>query len=69
MAWTFDQPNSLVFRNNDVAEVLAVSANTPGDPGSEWTATLTKSGAPKGAITLESLAALKAMFTQVGADL
>lgn len=69
MAWTFDQPNTLVFRNDAVAEVLTVSANIPGDTGSEWTAALTKSGAAKGSITLESLDALKAMFTEVGADL
>lgn len=66
MAWTFDEPNSLVFENTAVAEVLTVAKVNPSDPNTEYSATLTKSGAPKGSVTLESKAALKAMFTEVG---
>ena len=67
MAWTKDQPVSLTFRNDAAAEVLTVAQVNPSDPNTEWSATLTKAGAAKGSVTLESYAALKGMFSDVGA--
>jgi PKD repeat protein len=64
-AWSYDAPNTLVFENASKSQVLTLTNNNAG----EWTVHLTKSGVDKGTLLLDSVADIKDMFQQVGAEL